>query len=34
MHWNKARRPNTLARLHVVRPATPPGTAWPTTPRG
>ncbi|WP_081605654.1 DUF1589 domain-containing protein [Rhodopirellula europaea] len=35
MLWNKASRPNAPARLPVVRPNTPPGTAWPTfvTPR-
>ncbi|WP_390175502.1 DUF1589 domain-containing protein [Rhodopirellula baltica] len=32
MLWNKARRPATSARPNVVRPITPPGTTWPTTP--
>ncbi|MFG0264879.1 MAG: DUF1589 domain-containing protein [Rhodopirellula sp. JB055] len=32
MLWNKARRPTTLARPSDVRPITPPGTTWPTTP--
>ncbi|WP_390176985.1 DUF1589 domain-containing protein [Rhodopirellula baltica] len=32
MLWNKASRPSTLARLNAIRPATPPGTTWPTTP--
>ncbi|WP_414707281.1 DUF1589 domain-containing protein [Rhodopirellula sp. UBA1907] len=30
MLWNEASRPGTPARPKDNRPATPPGTAWPT----
>ncbi|WP_390175944.1 DUF1589 domain-containing protein, partial [Rhodopirellula baltica] len=32
MLWNKARRPADPASPNEVRPITPPGTTWPTTP--